>query len=256
MNTENIARNRKRAGIWASSIAVGALVAGVITVGAYMGGSGPADAEPAAPPAATNPIIQDPDGPHESTIWDAQVWAKDAYGTFDAATHHGSGDALIPLPDDARAGVLTARHTGDGEFVMTMRGPNLEMTGDQPVDTTGDYQGTTAWGVHNASEAGFLHISADGDWSVTIAPMSAARVMPGTGDGVGDAVFLYDGTPRALNATHDGTGPFSVTAYTEDPLATVSIVTHVGPYTGTVMLPSVPSVISITSQGAWSVAPH
>lgn len=255
MNSEAVSRNRKRAGFWASTIAVGALVAGIITVGVPAGGQ-EAEAEPVATPAATHPLIADPDGPHESTIWDAQVWAMDAYGSFDAATHHGSGNALIELPEGARAGILTARHTGDGEFVMSMRGPGLEVTGDQPVTTSGDYQGTTAWGVHNTADAAYLHIFSEGDWTVTIAPMSAALVMPSTGDGQGDSVFLYDGSPRALNATHQGTGEFSVTGYTEDPLATVNILTHVGPYTGTIMLPSVPAVITVTSQGTWSVTPQ
>ncbi|AYG03605.1 hypothetical protein [Gryllotalpicola protaetiae] len=255
MNSEAVNRNRKRAGFWATTIAVGALVAGIITVGVTAGGE-EAEAEPLPVPAATNPIIADPDGPHESTIWDAQVWAKDAFGEFNAVTHHGSGNALIELPEGAQAGVLTARNTGDGEFALTMRGPALEVTGDQPVMTTGAYQGTTVWGVHNTADAAYLQVISDGDWSVTIAPMSAARVMHSTGDGIGDTVFLWDGDARALNAAHHGNGEFAITGYTEDPIATVGITTHRGPYTGTIHLGSSPAVIAVTAVGSWTVGPQ
>lgn len=239
----------------AGAAAVALLTAGIITFSATAGGAA-AEAEPAAPPTATHPLIADADGPHESAIWEAQVWAKEVYGDFNAATHHGSGNALIALPEGAEAGILTARHTGDGEFVMTMRGPGLEMTGDQPVATSGDYQGTTVWGVHSTADAGYLQIFADGDWSVTIAPMSAARVMHSAGIGVGDAVLLYDGDIRALRATNDDTGAFAIRGYTEDPLGTAGITTHTGPYTGTIHLGSSPALIVVTADGAWTVSPQ
>ena len=248
-------RGRRALALAAGATAVALVTAGIITFSATTGGT-LAEADSLPVPAATNPIIGDPDGPHESTIWPAQVWAKDAFGNFDAATHHGSGNALIELPEGAQAGILTARNTGDGEFVLTMRGPALEVTGDQPVMTTGDYQGTTVWGVHNTADAAYLQVISDGDWSVTIAPMSAARVMHSTGDGIGDTVFLWDGDIRALNATHHGNGEFAITGYTEDPIATVGITTHRGPYTGTIHLGSSPAVIAVTAVGSWTVGPQ
>ncbi|GAA4169851.1 hypothetical protein [Gryllotalpicola koreensis] len=255
MQTETIRRNRKRAGIWASSIAVGALVAGSITVGLYFGHD-PADAEPATNPAAvSHPITPNTDGPHESTIWDAQVWAMQNFGNFNAETHHGEGDALITLPEGARAGLLTGRHTGDGAFELRLRDANNAIV-EEPVNTSGDYRGTTAWGVHDSREATTLQIVADGSWSITISPVAGAGVMPSTGNGQGDAVFLYDGTWRGVNAVHNGTGEFEVRGYTEDPLATVNILTHTGPYSGTALLPSVPAVITVSSEGTWQIVRH
>lgn len=255
MQSDNVSRNRKRAAIWASSIAAGALVAGVITVGVTAGNE-PAEAEPVATPAATShPLVQDTDGPHESTVWDAQVWAMETYGMFSAETHHGAGDTLITLPDGARAGLITATHDGDGAFELRLRDANNATT-EEPVLTSGAYRGTTAWGVHDNREATTLQVVADGDWSLTVSPMAGARVMPSTGNGQGDAVMLYDGTWRALNAVHNGAGTFEITGYTEDPLATVNILTHAGPYSGTVLLPSVPAVITITSEGTWQVVQH
>jgi len=236
---------------WGTSAAV--IAAAVVSPLAATAGADIADAET---PQTVAAVTVAPDGPHQSEVWDAQNWAAQTFGNFAAETHRGSGDALIPLPDDARAGLITARHTGDGEFILTMRGEHNQMTTDQPVVTSGDYQGTTAWGVHNTTEAVALQVIADGDWSITIAPMTAAGVMPATGHGIGDAVFLYDGTPGALTASHDTDGTFSVTAYTEDPHANARLFTHVGPYQGTTQLPAVPAVIAVSSAGTWSLATH
>jgi hypothetical protein len=244
-NLESATRRGRRglvAAISAASVAV--LAAGIITFNATTGGE-LAEAEPLA-------AVAGPSDQH----WAAQAWAAETFGTFDAATHHGEGNALIALPEGARAGILTARHTGDGEFTMTMRGAGNQMTGEQPVMTTGDYQGTTVWGVHNATKATALQITADGEWTVTIAPMTGIRALPATGAGVGDGVFLYDGQLRALTATHDGTGRFGVTAFTEDPLATTHLLTQTGPFQGTAFVPTVPAIIAVQSEGAWSLQLH
>jgi hypothetical protein len=221
------------------AVALAAVVAVIALIASLTGG---ARAEADETPAASDT---------------AQEWANTTFGDFAAETHRGEGNALIPLPDGARAGLLTARHTGDGDFWLTLRGADNERTGEQPVVTTGDYQGTTVWGIHNNADATALQVTADGAWTITIAPINAAKDLPATGHGLGDAVFLHDGTARALTATHEGTGVFTVTSITEDPLATTALATHTGPFTGTAHIGSMPTVIAVTSTGgSWHLSLH
>jgi len=225
------------------SIGAAAIAAGVAVIALIASLTGGARADAEAPPATGETVT-------------AQEWADTTFGDFAAETHRGSGDALVAIPEGACAGILTSRHTGDGEFSLTMRGEGNQRTGEQPVMTTGDYQGTTLWGVHNPTPATQVQVIADGDWTLTIAPISGARDLPATGNGGGDQVFLYNGTDRALTATHEAVGPFTLTAATEDPLATATLTTHTGPFTGTTHIGSTPAVIAVTSTGAWSLALH
>lgn len=225
------------------ALIAGAIAAGVAVVAliaSYTGGA-PADADEV--PVANDTVA-------------AQEWADTTFGTFGAETHRGSGDALIAVPEGARAGILTARHTGDGEFSLTMRGDGERRTGEQPVFTTGDYQGTTVWGVHNSIRATQVQVVADGDWTLTIAPISGARELPATGDGLGDQVYLHRGTAGALTATHATADPFAVTLMTEDPFATTRLSTHTGPFERTVELDSMPMIVAVTSTGSWALTLH
>ncbi|MRG59976.1 hypothetical protein GE115_08855 [Agromyces sp. CFH 90414] len=124
-------------------------------------------------------------------------------------------------------------------------------TGDLLVNTIGAYNGTSAYGFLGLAKASTLEVKADGNWSITIAPVSAAPVF--TGAGAGDAVMLYDGPAGALTATHDGDANFMVSEETAAAFSVGLLVNEIGPYSGTVPLTAGPSVIEVGANGNWTL---
>lgn len=238
---------------------MGAIIAFSLIASAFNGGSSgaPADVAPstaaeqsAAPeskPAAESPA----EAPVEEAL-SVQSWADENFGTFDAITQSGAGDNLVTLPEGVTAAMVTATHDGSMNFVVNALSVDNETTGDLLVNTIGPYSGTTVYGFNAFSEAATLQIKADGNWTITIAPLSAA---PGLApSGAGDGVFLFDGAAGKLTATHDGTMNFIVQEETNGAFSTGLLINDIGAYSGTVPLSSGPSVISVRADGAWTLA--
>ncbi|WP_162940154.1 hypothetical protein [Gryllotalpicola protaetiae] len=223
------------------------ITAGIITFNATTDGT----LAEADEPAAATVVHQPTDLQSEALAW------AESLGDFTTATHSGSGDVVVELPDGADAGILIARHQGDGDFAMTIIDADGESSGEQVVNTTGEYHGTTVWGLRTAPEASktaAIQITADGDWSLIVAPLSAAIPMSASVSGDGDAVFLYDGKPGQLDAEHDGDAAFGVTAFAQNHHADGLEFTQTGPFTGeSRFVDNVPAIIAVTATGAWTL---
>ncbi|WP_168914660.1 TM2 domain-containing protein [Microcella flavibacter] len=236
----------------------GAFLLIAIIIGATTGGGRDTDPVPAAAPATAEaepveePEVSEPEPdpapePAEPTVQD---WADDNFGVFDPITQSGAGDSIIALPAGVTAGVVTASHDGARNFVLSVLDAGNQSTGDLLVNTIGAYTGTTAYGLASFGEGTSIQITADGSWSITIAPMSAAAPIPAAGSG--DGVFLYEGPAGALALTHAGERNFVVIQDSARDFEFGLLVNDIGPYTGTVPMMSGPSVITITADGAWT----
>lgn len=201
-------------------------------------------ADAADPPAAEDEEVAE----DEETV---QSWADDTFGTFAAATQTGAGDNLVTLPAGAVAGIVTATHDGTANFAVSVLDAQNGSTGELLVNTIGPYSGTTLFG-RGLSEPVTLQVTADGGWSLTIAPMSSAPTLAPAGSG--DAVFLYDGPTGALTATHDGDANFVVSEDTGSAFEFGLLVNEIGPYSGTVPVSAGPSVIDVKANGGWTLA--
>ncbi|KQO97682.1 hypothetical protein ASF30_14840 [Leifsonia sp. Leaf264] len=178
-----------------------------------------------------------------------QDWADSTFGTFDPISQTGTGDSVIALPD-ATAAVVTATHDGSSNFAISVLDATNQSTGDLLVNTIGAYSGTTAYGFNAIAQGVNLEVKADGNWSITIAPISSAPALAPSG--AGDAVFLYDGEASTAAITHDGAANFVVSEETGDALSMGLLVNEIGPYSGTVPLSGGPSVIDIRADGNWT----
>ncbi|WP_235523392.1 TM2 domain-containing protein [Cellulomonas sp. Root485] len=183
----------------------------------------------------------------EATV---QSWADETFGTFTPATQDGAGDNLVALPAGATAGIVTATHDGAANFAIAVLDAENGSTGELLVNTIGPYTGTTLFG-RGLSEPVTLQITADGSWTLTVAPFSTAPLLAPAGSG--DAVFLYDGATAALTATHDGDSNFSVSEDTGSLFEFGLLVNEIGPYSGTVPLSSGPSIIDVKANGGWTL---
>ncbi|MET4158440.1 TM2 domain-containing protein [Agromyces sp. PvR057] len=202
------------------------------------GADAAADAETTEAEAPAEPVVT------------VQTWADEAFGTFAPATQTGAGDTLITLP--ATAGIVTATHDGSANFAISVLDAANGSTGELPVNTIGAYSGTTAYGFNSYSEPATLEVMADGNWSITISPVSSAPTLASSG--TGDAVFLYDGGAAGLTATHSGSANFVIIEETADAFSMGLLVNEIGAYSGTVPLSAGPSAISVQADGSWTLA--
>lgn len=124
-------------------------------------------------------------------------------------------------------------------------------TGDLLVNTIGAYSGTTVYGFTAFGDGITLEVKADGNWTITVSPVSAAPALPASG--TGDAAYLFDGPAGKLTTTHAGSRNFIVLEETGNTFSIGLLVNTIGTYTGTVPLSSGPSVISVKADGAWTL---
>lgn len=180
-------------------------------------------------------------------------WAKTKYGDFAATTKSGTGDSVVPIPAGAKAGIVTATHAGSANFVIQVIDANNTPTIDLLVNTIGAYSGVSAFGMNAIGGPGTnLKVSADGAWTIAIAPIDSATILPASGTGNG--VYLYAGKAASTALTHAGSMNFVVSEYTDSALSIPLLVNQIGAYSGSVPFLAGPAVVTITADGAWTTA--
>lgn len=255
-------------------IVTGAVIVLSIVIGSVSGASAGAgkpsavapisDEADAEPPAAVEEVPADEavveekpaaekpaEKPVETDAMKAQAWADKTFGTFAPLTQTGTGDNLVTLPTGATAGIVTANHDGASNFSISVLNAANESTGDLLVNTIGTHSGSSVYGFNAYSDGVTLQITADGNWSVSIAPVSTAPALATAG--TGDAVFLHTGSAGKLTATHDGGSNFVVQEETGKAFSMGLLVNEIGTYSGTVPLSSGPSVITVGADGNWTM---
>jgi len=207
-----------------------------------------------APAAVEKPVATEKPAekaPAETEMTKAQSWADKKFGTFAPITQSGAGDNIVTLPAGAKAGIVTVTHDGSSNFSVTVLNAANTSTGELLVNTIGAYSGSTVYGFSSFSKGVTLQITADGNWNLTIAPISTAPALAPAG--AGDAVFLHTGPTGKLTATHDGSGNFVVQEETGKAFSMGLLVNEIGAYSGTVPLAAGPSVIHVGADGNWTL---
>lgn len=239
------------------------ILLGVIVLIAIFANLGGGDGDPAPPdedPAAIEEPAEEPaeeepaqEAPEEETATEPEAgYYAETYPMFEAVVLTGVGDSVLPVP--AAVGIVTSTHDGSANFAINALDASNSPTGDLIVNTIGAYSGTGAFGLSSFSDATSLQVTADGDWSITIAPISAAPVTALPAAGLGDVVFLYDGDPGTWAITHDGDANIAVIQF--GGLFPNLMVNDIGPYTGSVPVQAGPSVIVVNANGNWTITPQ
>jgi hypothetical protein len=166
---------------------------------------------------------------------------------------HGSAATDEIVPDYAGTlgigvSVVTLSHTGRSTFIVTA----LQEGGAEVVTSViGAYQGQRPLVVTGALA---FEVTADGDWSLKVQPMSSGGAASFTGRG--DLVSAFFTPPRASNWTisHDGT-TFTAAAHCLGGSAIVA--EHTEPFTETsrLVFPSGPCFWEVHADGLWALKP-
>lgn len=243
------------------------LLVGIGLVNAIAGGGD------AAPDDAATSITQDADAGEEQPADDAGAPAEEsgaepveeatpppppvdpfveAYGTFEAVTTSGAGKSVVTLPAGVPAAMVTAQHSGQSNFALNILDATNQPTGDLLVNTIGNYSGTTAYGMNAfGGDPVSLQVEADGQWTITIAPLATAPELAAPYQGAGDGVFRYLGGAAQWTFTHAGSSNFAVIQY--GGIMPGLLVNEIGQFQGTVPVTGGPSIVTVTADGAWTV---
>jgi len=183
----------------------------------------------------------------------AGEWAATTYGSFAPVTLMGRGDSVVALPVGARAGYITASHTGRSNFIVHSL-DSSNATVEYVFNEIGAFTGAETFGTYSfyIGRASRLSIEADGNWSLTVSPFSQASELPTSG--VGSGVYLYSGLAADLTLSHAGRSNFSVWFYGSGEYNSDLLVNEIGIYNGTVPLGAGPAVIAIDADGAWTAS--
>lgn len=166
---------------------------------------------------------------------------------------HGSAETDEVVPDYAGTlgvgvSVVTLSHTGRSSFIVNA----LQDGGSEVVASAiGAYQGQRPLVVTGALA---FEVTADGDWTVKVQPMSSGGSPSFSGKG--DLVSAFFTPPRAgdWSLSHDGTA-FQAAAHCVG--GSVMMAEHVEPFTETTRLtfPSGPCFWEVHADGTWSLKP-
>jgi hypothetical protein len=215
------------------------------------------EAETTDPPETSEPETSESPEPAETTEEPSEETDTadffSQFPSFDPVTESGTGDSVIELPETQ--GIITASHNGSSNFVLTVLDSGNAMS-ELPVNVIGSYEGTTAYGMDELSEdAAALEILADGDWEITVAPVTDAPEFSDSQAAQGDGVLLYTGGPATWSLSHDGESNFAVIYVSDSFFGWELLVNEIGPYEGTVAVTSGPGVVIVTADGEWSLSP-
>jgi hypothetical protein len=248
-----VGRGKAITGIVLSAVG---LVLGISLVNAISGGD-----DPTSDSTGTS-VTQEADGGAEKPADDTKATEPtdkpqpvdplvEKYGEFKAFTKSGTGKSVVVLPDGVGAAMVTAEHIGQSNFALTVLDANNQPTGDLLVNRIGNYTGTTAYGMNHLGTSAKLQVEADGEWTVTVRPLSKAPELKLPHEGTGDGVFRYLGDAAQWKLTHSGSSNFAVIQYAD--LFPGLLANEIGQFRGTVPATAGPVIVTITADGAWSV---
>ena len=171
-------------------------------------------------------------------------------------TVSGTGNDVpdFQIPGDVPA-VLDLTHGGTSNFIVWSLDSSFAKI-DLLVNEIGSYQGRRM--VHGGwftqpELVRHLEIKADGVWSITAQPMSAARSMTSSLTGSGDDIVRYERSASTLTSTHGGTSNFIIWGYESDGKIAGLIVNEIGSYSGTDLIDSATAIFDIAADGNWTL---
>jgi hypothetical protein len=187
---------------------------------------------------------QDPGTPPEFTDFEAREFSGSGRGTVDVES--SEEPHLLSISNKGARGIsVWSVDSGAGkQRELVRRGGGYEgRLLFTPTSMFDDYDS--------------LLIHAEGDWEVSLEPLSAADQWEATEteySGSGDDVVQLLWSPdnfSALDVTHEGAGNFFLRSY--DNTTTSSLVNEIGDYDGQITLTRRTVLIEVQSQGSWTI---
>lgn len=173
-------------------------------------------------------------------------------GVFETFTQEGNGDDTITLPPGAAYGIVTFTFTGDGFFFLRSVDETGAPSGGLWVASGSGYTGTSVFGLGYSMPPSALAVTATGEWTATVSPVSEAPMLTLPASGHRDAVYRYDGEDQDASVTSmSATGGITVTAYYRGGEEDYLVMEDTDATTDVVL--KGPSMIAVTTDGLWTI---
>lgn len=173
-----------------------------------------------------------------------------AFGTFTALSYTGVGDDVIELPAALKQGFVEQSHTGSSNFAVWAIDKNMEKV-DLLANEIGNFSGAATFGFGFADDPiKYLEVTADGNWTVNIKPITDAPAF--SGDGLGSGVFKGTIKAGSKTLTHNGKSNFAVWQYCTNGHSDL-LANEIGAYSGRKIVKGGSCVMAIDADGAWSI---
>lgn len=171
-------------------------------------------------------------------------------------SYTGMGDQVLRIRSTKSPGLLTLKHTGESNFIVT----TVNSSGKQEellVNEIGSYKGTVLYNGDSTNKSiAAVQIKADGAWSVVFKPLSKARCWCAASvQGAGDQVLKLSLTRglRTVTAAHTGESNFIVQSYTRPGSWGDLLFNEIGSYQGKAVLPAGTRLVTVQADGSWTL---
>ncbi|GAA1105002.1 hypothetical protein [Nocardiopsis metallicus] len=183
--------------------------------------------------------------------------APPEFAEFEVQEFSGSGRTTVDIETSEEPRLLSISNKGAGGISVWSVDSEAE-TQWEVIRRGGGYEGRlllTPPSMIDDYDALLVH--ADGDWEISLQPLSAAdrweateTEYGGSGDDVVQLLWSPNNFSR-LDVTHTGSSNFSLRSY--DDTGTSSLVNEIGDYEGQITLTPRTVLIEVQSQGTWTI---
>lgn len=176
-----------------------------------------------------------------------------AYGTFTARSYSGSGDRVIDLGQGIPYAQVRFTMSASGVNSITAIDANGRVV-DSPVSVTGAHSGAGLLATPDRNRpARYLEVYSQGAWTIEVRDLSSAPVLSSIVEATDDAVLLYGGGARGVQATHAANGYFGVRQLHSGGRLTSPIDGWMAGTSSSGQLQAGPSVLDVLGDGSWSL---
>lgn len=168
-------------------------------------------------------------------------------------TYKGNGNKVLKIAKPSEGAVLittTIKGPSDNNVVYSL--DDALETDQLLVNTIGSYRGTTILDKDDEATKR-LKIEVSGNWVITLAPLSSARVVATKASGSKDDVLVYQGDSPAIMNFNSTSGDSNVTAYWYSDSGTDLLVNDIGKFKTEAPMSAGPGYIEVSSDGAWNL---
>ena len=168
----------------------------------------------------------------------------------------GAGDSVVTVATVGEPVLVSMTHDGTRNFaVISKTASDGYIT--LLANTIGSYSGTRMQELSKKEKLSMFDITADGNWTITIQPLSAAIAWNGSSiTGSGDAVVRVPKKTKPgnkLGMQHTGSSNFAIISYTSKGKYLSLKANEIGDYSGTKTFGKSVTYLGVESEGTWTL---
>ncbi len=183
--------------------------------------------------------------------WSCGGWAPKPP---DPVVVSGTGAQVVNVNKPGDFFLADINYVGEGHFAIVSYDAAGERI-DLMVNEIGSYSGRVLVDFYDGEDTAAIEVSAEGPWSVTYYPLSAARRESAAEiTGSGDDVFILSPVTKGLTVGEfhtDDDGYFGVWGFGDR--GRDLLVNEIGPYTGQAVIDPGTSLIEVKADGNWVI---